>query len=298
LAMCSEGAGGLVKERSSITHNEALPITTRWLGAYNNFKGRGHSNIKRFESMNDDLISAEDEIKNLYLTIDRKMDSLGIFMHIIGEFIADQNSKYPEEEFYMDFIPWAMHVIPHVKNTFILALSAIFESSCDEICDDIAKRRKIEISRKDLSGGMITSFKKYLETFGGVSCPNSQIWGIVDAIYLLRNVIIHGNGDISKTRLGSMRLINFLERLNVGFSLGPPNSINLSWSFKTPEINESNHFDGPQKRTLPARPEPTEKSVVSFTADFCDFALKSFSDLFKILEKEHLKLAGFPRIVK
>ena len=163
-----------------------------------------------------------------------------------------------------------------------MLLTAKFEDKIHEICSDIQIRKNIHLSLSDFDGGIISDSKKFLHTFSGFTKPNEESWFIIEAIYQIRNILIHGNGDIKKSKIGSMKKLKFLQEKNVGVFICNEKSMDLIWRGK--------NFNVKFNEKIP--------SHIAITADFCNYALEEMYSLFLQMKNEHLNLVKGLRLVK
>ena len=243
----------------------------------------------------DDLESftESEKIQKLYYAIERKFFRLAIYMNELDSFVSEKyaniegKNQNDSDAVEAEKALWSLDILTSLKTSYIMALFSAFETSIDDICEDIKKRNNVSLRRNDLTGGLITSFKKYLNCFSGFTKPNSDKWNILESIYQVRNIIVHGDGNIKKSKTGSMKKIRFLEDKKVGLYLAPVNHENAVWKYPE-DMKEIKHSPLFYK-------EP--KECIAITANFCDFSLNQISDFVKDLKDEHLKLAKGLRIV-
>jgi hypothetical protein len=99
------------------------------------------------------------------------------------------------------------------------------------LCNDLEQKSHAPISQGELAGGIFPTSKKFLNAFGGFKKPTNEEWNIIEGIYDVRNVLIHGGGYISKSKLGSKRKLNLLVRKNAGITITDSDYLRISSKF-------------------------------------------------------------------
>jgi len=202
-------------------------------------------------------------IDELYYIINEDLDSLSRYLHRIESLInerikIEKDEKLNQGEYRADLwiidASWGWEIGNYLYVSFLFLLFAVFENTIDNICDEIAIKRRQNIRRKDLTGGLINSSKKYLEDFGKFKQPNNEQWNAIRGIYDVRNICIHGGGDSEKAKIGSKKRINNLIKMDIG--------LREEW-------------------------ESTSLINVGVTSSFCKYAISHFRDFFSSLEEEH-----------
>ncbi|HAX99624.1 MAG TPA: hypothetical protein DCY12_12250 [Candidatus Atribacteria bacterium] len=257
--------------------------------------------------------SQKDKIFILYDSIYCELHSLNHYLNIMDGLIDGNNEKIDdnlkeekseiahEEDFYLDTetTSWIEHVAPHVLSSFLTGLVSHLEVGLENICDDISKRKKIELSRRDLTGSVIVASKKYLSIFGGFKKPSPEIWSQIEAIYDVRNVIVHAGGDIDKSNLGSNKTLKYLERMNIGLFLHSNEAKYHFWRIGNIKDLKADLLGSDQiTSTKSSKNKNVKAKYVVISANFCEFAWKSIFNFFGLLNDEHKNLAEGLRIVK
>lgn len=206
------------------------------------------------------------KVEKIYNRIQSKYSSLSFYLQMLDFYTEDMEKAIYEQsenkiEADVEWENFKKNDFPYLINAFIMVLMSAFEDSSNEICEGISLIKKIPLGRNDISGGLIKSFRKFLDTFSNFVRPDDEKWSTVEAIYQVRNILIHGGGDINKSNIGSMKKIKYLADKKVGLFLTHDNRIIL-------------------------------------TMDFCQFALKSIENFFEELRTEHSNLLKGLRIIK
>ena len=215
-------------------------------------------------------------------TIGIEIDGIEHYYENLNSFINNEietaigESENSSEDAELVYYSMWHHVYENLNLSFIMLLVSFIEKHFDFICELIRVRKGIAITRKDLTGGVFASTKKYLRWFGGFENPKDEDWNILEAIYDVRNVIIHGGGYISRARLGSMRKLNLLKNMKVGITFW----FGDSWDMK----------DG-------IKP-PMETDKIEFSQKFCLFAIDRTKIFFDKLKNEHTNKFCYLRPIK
>ena len=161
-------------------------------------------------------------IGDLYSSIDEELDRLFNYLIEIERLINESIKKEDDEQLkqgayradlWIVSAEWSMFNGNYLYVSFLFLLFAVFENTIDIICEEISIKRKSNIRRKDLTGGLVNSSKKYLEEFGRFKRPNNEQWNVIRGIYDVRNTCIHGGGDLDKANIGSKKRINNLIKM-------------------------------------------------------------------------------------
>jgi len=187
--------------------------------------------------------------------IKKELSSLGDYLQSIDNFINTERLKDIDTKNVSDNSEDSISI--QVRISFIMLLFSCFEKNIDRICDAVKEKKKLQISRSDLSGGLIKSAKKYLQVFGHFDHSYIEEWASIEGLYDIRNAFVHGGGNIKKSHLGSNKRLNNLVNMGIGLT---------------------KHKD--------------QLSIVD--SEFCYFALDSMIKLFKELEGWHIEnFVGF-----
>lgn len=162
---------------------------------------------------------AYDSIKKDIRVLGNYLDTVEIYIdELLKEYTAKENAHKPEGD--QDYAPseWVTDIVQQIRVSFIMLLFSSFEKNIDLFCDAVSKRKRLPIERKDITGGILASSKKYLEVFGNFDFNYIKSWDHIVGLYDVRNIFVHGGGDKNKARLGTERRLNSLIKLDIGLS--------------------------------------------------------------------------------
>jgi hypothetical protein len=181
----------------------------------------------------DDFLSTRPtkEIELKYWRIQKEIDEISHYLFILNH-AYNENRKtvytdtgipyakiYDPDLYDPSYYEHDANVQRHLRATIIMLLFSKFEDWIEIICNAIQERRKIPVSRSDLTGGIISSFRKYIKIFGGFKKPDDNEWAVIDALYDVRNILVHGGGYIERANKGSKKGINLLKHMNSGIHI-------------------------------------------------------------------------------
>jgi hypothetical protein len=175
------------------------------------------------------------------------------FERKLGKLPAHESEEY-EYPVYQDadhrkIQIWKRDIPRNLRTSFIMLLISVAENKLQSICNYVEQISDAPISQGQLAGGIFQTFKKFLNAFGELKEPTDEEWNIIEGIYDVRNVLVHGGGFISKSKRGSKKKLNLLVNENAGI-----------------EIIDSDY--------------------VKVNSEFCKFALSNVWDFFVSLYKE------------
>lgn len=110
----------------------------------------------------------------------------------------DSNYNYDYSNFIreIEFVYLRLH-----RYASILAVYAYLESSMSEICHQEQQNLRISISAEDLKGEGIVKFQEYLKKIAQLDISKiNDSWSHLLKINLIRNCIIHCNGNIENSK--------------------------------------------------------------------------------------------------
>jgi hypothetical protein len=219
----------------------------------------------------------QQEINNIKYYLDRleKLIEKGKIVESIAEYDENDNLDYQSFLNEMD-----KEIMKTLRISFLLLIFSKFEGWIDIICNEISEKRRLPLNRKDLSGGLIASFKKFIEVFGNFNKPDSELWNIIEGINDVRNVFVHGDGDINRANQGRKSKIKYLENVNSGLKIN---------KYLDNNENAPHLFFDDSEITY-------EK--ISLDKYFLPFVILKFGDFFRQLKDEHLKIFRGLRTVK
>jgi len=161
------------------------------------------------------------KFSNVYLNLVSAYTIAGIqhLEHYVNEieqkFEADlQKIEYPdiseiklfEDEVIEDYFPDEFKVIENVfkyrfRYSIITSLYTLLEVSINQLCDHLKKYEKLPISYRELRGDGIQRAKNYLCKMCAITEPfNRKEWADIQTLNLLRNCIVHADGNIEQTK--------------------------------------------------------------------------------------------------
>jgi len=114
-----------------------------------------------------------------------------------GSLKLERNEK---EEDYLFRTFWEFHGYQIFNESVVLYLFSLFEDAANYICSVIKEKKNIELSRQDLVGGIVPTFKSYLKNIGGFTKPSEEQWLVMEGIYDLRNRFAHGAAATKKMK--------------------------------------------------------------------------------------------------
>lgn len=275
-----------------------------------------------------DIIRTPSEVDRIYQIIEKDIDEISHYNFILNHsYKEDRKAVYTDNEIPYSKIydpelydeSYYVHdakVQSHLRATVIMLLFSKFEDWIDIICDAIQENRKIPISRSDLNGRPIHSFRRYLETFGRFKEPDANDWAVIDAIYDVRNVLVHGSGYIERAHLGSKKGITLLIQLNAGLKIDNANEYEKQRQLLIDHNNKIKEKSKIIIQTIedlklalypndqPVEVPPALKSGEKFPEriylldEFPKFAINKMAKLLKSIRKQHEQLYEKPRIIK
>ena len=87
-----------------------------------------------------------------------------------------------------------------IRYSFLVLLYIVFETRLKAACDEIAKRRNLELKENELKGSSIERAKLFLEKVAKVTVKDQATWqGILD-FQKVRDCIVHSNGEVEISR--------------------------------------------------------------------------------------------------
>jgi len=100
-----------------------------------------------------------------------------------------------EQEDAQHYYKWEYAVEECMKTSFFLLLISTVEKELKRICTDVKdeSNSSIDIEVGDMKRGICDASRKYLKTFGNFKKPNINDWKDLEALYKIRNRLIHGN---------------------------------------------------------------------------------------------------------
>jgi hypothetical protein len=96
-------------------------------------------------------------------------------------------------------------------------LSIVFETRLRAACDEIAKRRNLELKEKDLKGAAIERAKVFLEKVAKTPVKDQETWQWLKDFQKVRDCIVHANGRIEMSR--DKKRLNELCNKDLGLSI-------------------------------------------------------------------------------
>lgn len=103
-----------------------------------------------------------------------------------------------------------------IRYSFVVLLHIVLEDRLRAACDEIFRRRNLEIREKDLKGSLIERAKAFLDKVAKVSIKNQQAWQGLKDFQMIRDCIVHANGQIELSR--DKKRINELCKKGLGLS--------------------------------------------------------------------------------
>jgi hypothetical protein len=136
--------------------------------------------------------------------------------------------------------------------SFVTILCSVFEKNMERVCYKIKQINDLKLTRKNLPGGLVSSYKKFLIQYGGIVSIDEKLWDLLFDIIKIRNIIIHSNLDC---------IFN-----------GEFREIRLKGKY------------------LPCHGIYHESDIVYLSWHFCEFSIKVINCFFKQLFWYHLKI--------
>jgi len=130
-----------------------------------------------------------------------------------------------------------------VRYSFVVLLYIVLENQLGLLCEEIRKRRNLNLQVTDFAGGGTKRTRKYLEKVVGIK---SIDWEMVEDLSKVRNCIVHTLGKVELSR--DKERLNQLAQENIGIS-----------------ISNDEYADG---------------GVILITPEYCALSLKNIRRLF------------------
>jgi hypothetical protein len=103
-----------------------------------------------------------------------------------------------------------------IRYSFVILLYIVFETRLRAACDEISKRRSLELRESDLKGASIERAKAFLKKVAKLPSGDQMIWQWLSDFQKVRDCIVHTNGRIEESR--DKDRLNHLCNENVGLS--------------------------------------------------------------------------------
>ena len=269
------------------------------------------------------------DIDSIYSRIQKEIDEISHYDFILNHaYIENRKTVYTDngipyvkifdpDLYDPSYYEHDASVQSHLRATIIMLLFSKFEDWIEDICNSIQEKRKIPISRSDLTGNIIKSFRKYIKVFGGVTKPDANKWAVINALYQVRNILVHGGWCIERANDGNRKGVDLLIHKNSGI-----HTINRTKYEKQREniISYNNKKEDEKSKLkiktirdlkqaldldnqlieVPPPLSPVEKypERIHLLEDFPKFAVKHVKDFIGVIQDEHEKLYSKPRIMK
>ena len=94
------------------------------------------------------------------------------------------------------------YFVKRSRYSHVIFIASLLETYLDESCQDLTRalgEQNIPFRLEELTGEKWAKRKKYLERYGQFQIPE-EIWSPVSAISLIRNLLIHENGNCAGLR--------------------------------------------------------------------------------------------------
>lgn len=103
-----------------------------------------------------------------------------------------------------------------IRYSFVVLLYIVLETRLKAVCDEISKRRSLELRESDLKGAAIERAKAFLEKVAKLPSGDRMVWQRVRDFQKVRDCVVHTNGQIERSR--DKERLNKLCRENLGLS--------------------------------------------------------------------------------
>jgi hypothetical protein len=101
-----------------------------------------------------------------------------------------------------------------LRYSFIVLLFLVLENQLGLLCDEIKKRRNLNLQVTDFSGSALKRAKSYLEKVVGITGVD---WENVEDLSKIRNCIVHTLGNVLLSR--DTERLQLLAKQNIGISI-------------------------------------------------------------------------------
>jgi len=150
-----------------------------------------------------------------------------------------------------DFADWQVEVNLHeeryekdfpgkIRYSFIVLLQIIIETRLRAACDEIFKRRELQLTESDMRGGAIDRARLFLERVANVSVADSQLWQELTDLQKIRDCIVHTNGFLAASRDG--KRLREIAKCKVGISLDPSGSLAIDQEYCRTAVGSARRF--------------------------------------------------------
>jgi hypothetical protein len=103
-----------------------------------------------------------------------------------------------------------------IRYSFVVLLYIVLETRLRAVCDEISKRRSLELRESDLKGASIERAKAFLEKVATLPSGDRMAWQWLRDFQKVRDCIVHTNGRIERSR--DKDRLNHLCNENMGLS--------------------------------------------------------------------------------
>ncbi len=104
-----------------------------------------------------------------------------------------------------------------IRYSFLVLLHIVVETRLRATCNEIAKRRNLELKEKELKGAAIERVKVFLDKVAKTPVKNQEIWQWLKDFQKVRDCIVHVNGRIELSR--DKKRLNELCNKDLGLSI-------------------------------------------------------------------------------
>lgn len=100
-------------------------------------------------------------------------------------------------------IHWEEIFEAQLRSSFVVTLASFVEDYLKTICEEVAVIERMNEKPRDWGTRVIQRARNFLREERGFPEPGEQSWSFLRNLYLLRNALVHGGGNIHKTRAAS-----------------------------------------------------------------------------------------------
>lgn len=169
-------------------------------------------------------------------------------MRAVDKARVDQRPPQLSEE---DFAEWRDKLLAHeerynrdfprnMRYSFVVLLQIIIETRLRAACDEISRRKRLQLTEGNLRGSAIDRARLFLSKVASLDVSNSQLWQQLTDLQKIRDCVVHANGIVADSR-DSTHLRQVVGS-KVGVSLDPSGALAIDQEYCGAALESARRF--------------------------------------------------------
>jgi len=164
-------------------------------------------------ALRDHLQLVEKQIAHKKIIEKRRLDKL-----IRNRGLSIEDSEVRDASDYYNFM-MGFHLPLFLRNTFLVSLYAVYESTVTDVADMMKERQSQSLSMSDLRGNLLEKALKYYNHILKFDLYVNEIdWNRIKMLLELRNAVAHSNSRIDMIKDNKKNKISAWESQKIGLS--------------------------------------------------------------------------------